>query len=223
MSHLQGRFYFPIKRSFHFELCNHHGVCTLRASVSQQAFTLKHCPKEISQTPSLCHWGTSRDHLQSSVCIVKHSAIKGLETRELTTSLRQLKSRIGFEPLVGFWFPFFLFNQFSRIIIRPWILCVSPCVKVSNVKSVLPRVDRPVWFDSCSKRTTTRSRVGEECGSCLSVWHGLLTSYIPPMHKHPSQHILQVKGRLLGRLSTISVIHVIRITPINATRLCGTA
>lgn len=56
-------------------------------------------------------------------------------------------------------------------------------------------------------------------GSCLSVSHGLLTSYIPPMHKHPSQHILQVKGRLLGKLSTISVIHVIGITPINATRL----
>lgn len=141
----------------------------LCASSPQQASFSKRSPEEISQTPSLCHrrmfpllHRTSRDHLQSSLCLVKHSAIKGLETREVTTSLRLLKDKKWPGAMAGRSVPSFCF--FISHSLESWLdqhslhHLSTPVFILQQTKSLLLRVAPPVWCDSCHKwRTTTRS------------------------------------------------------------------
>lgn len=54
---LQARWVLFTHGSFHFELWMRRWLCVLCASLPQQAFILKHCPEEISQTLSLCYLG----------------------------------------------------------------------------------------------------------------------------------------------------------------------
>lgn len=146
----------------------------LCASFPQQAFFSKCSPEEISQTQSLCHrrmlpplHRTSRDRLQSSLCLVKYSAIKGLETREVTTSLRLLKDKKWLGAMAGRSVGSFFFHSPESSLDQRSLHHLSTPVFISQQnKGLLLRVAPPVCFDSCCKwRTTTRSREGEIPGA----------------------------------------------------------
>lgn len=77
-----------------------------------------------------------------------------------------------------------LFFPFSWIVIRPAFsvpLVSTPVFLLQQSKGLLLGVAPPVWCDSCCNwETYNKVERGGESRSCLSVWHGLLTSYIPP-------------------------------------------
>lgn len=149
-------------------------LCVLCASLPQQAFISKHGPEEISQTPSLCHWGMLPPFTQDfswsfKVKLVHRKTFsnKGTADQGGNNVLKAVKR----EEMAGSHGWLIVFCCFLFIFLNHhWasVLCttlVPLYLTYSKVKAFLLRLVPPVWCDSCCKRTTTRSRVGESAGA----------------------------------------------------------
>lgn len=184
-------------------LCFFTAAGPLKEIISQSQWCSEEITKCFPFTPLSLH-----GIIHTQACwLVKDSAIKGAGDQGGNKVSMYLKTRNGWVVF----YSYIITSASQGIILGPlYFLSWS----YSQIK-----VATLVW---CHPFGVTRN-LPRDLGSCLSVWHELFTSYIPPTYKYPSQHVLQAKGHLLGRLSTILVIHVIRIRPINATRLSVTA